>query len=206
LYQKDLGAAFPKKLTQEVPAGWNSTSHMLQHVSGLKDAVRTSVAPINNNVPMLSEDEWQICCDLTKILKPFGDVTGQLIGEQDVAGSQTIVITKGQISACGRLLEGNAKPGLNQFIKDLPSGINCRCYSLEFSKTVASCTFLDRWFKLLGFSDPHCRRDKFSVTSNEVFRRWKDRNQTEALGNGTDVCPVWNDVDKKVAASQPPGY
>jgi hypothetical protein len=103
---------------------------------------------------VLSENEWQICCDLTKIQKAFEEVTAQLSGEQYETGSQVIVITRGLVSVCGKLLKCNVNPTLNQFIKDLLSGINSRYYNLEFSKTVALCTFLKPRFKFLRFSDP----------------------------------------------------
>jgi hypothetical protein len=77
---------------------------MLQRTTKLKDAVKTSVALINRNLPLLSQDEWQICCDFTKILKPFEEVTAQLSGEQYITGSQVTVITGSLVSVCGKLL------------------------------------------------------------------------------------------------------
>jgi hypothetical protein len=154
LHQKHQGVAVPKKLIQEVRTELNSTFHMLLRTTELKNAVKTSIALINKNLPVLSEDEWQICCDLTEILMPFEEVTAQLGGEQYATGSQVIVITRGLVSVCGKLLKDNVNPALNQVVKDLLSGINSRCCNFEFSKTISLCTFLDPRFKLLGFSDP----------------------------------------------------
>jgi hypothetical protein len=48
--------------------------HMLQRITELKDAVKTSIALTSKYLPVLSEDEWQNC-DVTKTLKPFEEVT-----------------------------------------------------------------------------------------------------------------------------------
>jgi hypothetical protein len=211
LYQKNQGVAVPEKLIQEFPTRWNSTFHMLQHITELKDAV---IALINKNLPVLSEDEWQICCDLTKILKPFEEFTAQLSGQQYVTGSQVIVITRDLVSVCGKLLKDNINRALNQVIKDILSGINSRCCNFEFSKTIALCTFLDPRFKLLGFSDPTAAEStkKFAIElvtkamnqqqSVSALERPEPSTSTAKQDNSCYGYSVWDDSDKRVATSQ----
>lgn len=54
--QKNMGLE-PKKLIKEVATRLNSTGYMLKRIVELKDAVKTTVAIITKDIPILSETE-----------------------------------------------------------------------------------------------------------------------------------------------------
>nr|CAI5842454.1 unnamed protein product [Callosobruchus analis] len=56
--QRNAGNVIQKKLIQSVPTRWNSTYFMLDRICELQDAVKTSIALINRNIPVLTEQEW----------------------------------------------------------------------------------------------------------------------------------------------------
>lgn len=57
----------------------------------LKDAVKTSVALKNKDIPVLSEEEWDICQELCLVLKPFLGATVKMSAEKYVTGSAVII-------------------------------------------------------------------------------------------------------------------
>jgi hypothetical protein len=50
-YQRNCGTANPEKLIQDMPTQWNSA------MSEIQDAVRSTVALINSELPVLSVEE-----------------------------------------------------------------------------------------------------------------------------------------------------
>lgn len=104
-FQINAGKKVPLKLIQEVHTRWNSTLYMVQRFVELHDAVKTSVALVDNDVPTLSAEEWQICREMTEVLLPIEDVTKKLSGEQYPTGSQVIGLTRGLVSVYGQMMK-----------------------------------------------------------------------------------------------------
>lgn len=48
---------------------------MIERLVTIKSAVRATLGLLDKNVESLSLEEWHICTDLVKVLKPFEDVT-----------------------------------------------------------------------------------------------------------------------------------
>lgn len=103
-YQTDSGEPFPKKFKQDVSTRWNSTYYMIERLVTIKSAVRATLGLLDKNVESLSLEEWHICTDLVKVLKPFEDVTRKVSGEKYVSGSQIIFISTGLTEVCKKLI------------------------------------------------------------------------------------------------------
>nr|CAI5856883.1 unnamed protein product [Callosobruchus analis] len=101
--QRNAGNVIQKKLIQSVPTRWKSTYFMLDRICELQDAVKTSIALINRNIPVLTEQEWIMCQELCSVLKPFETVTERISGEKYVTGSEVIILTNGLRSVCEKL-------------------------------------------------------------------------------------------------------
>lgn len=155
-YQRNSNIQNPKKLLQDVSTRWNSTYYMLRRLVELQEAVRSSLALINKDLPTLSNEEWTICSELIKVLKPFEQVTSKMSGEKYFTGSQIVVLTNGLQNVCSKLMLQELNPSVKKVVIDLASGILTRFDNLEYNKLVGVNTFLDPRFKLFAFSsDKH---------------------------------------------------
>lgn len=66
-YHKENGVKKPKKLLQDVSTRWNSTYYMLRWFVDLSEAVKSSLATMDD-LGRLSQEEWERCTDLYKVL------------------------------------------------------------------------------------------------------------------------------------------
>ncbi|KAJ8877039.1 hypothetical protein PR048_021491 [Dryococelus australis] len=92
----------PKKLIHDVPIRWNSKYYMVQRLSELQDVVKTTLVLINKGIPVLTDEEWLTCKDLTSVLKPFEEVMEQISEEKYVTGSIVIVLVNGLTIVCDK--------------------------------------------------------------------------------------------------------
>ncbi|KAJ4425366.1 hypothetical protein ANN_27981 [Periplaneta americana] len=152
-YQRNPRVGVPKKLLQDVVTWWNSTLYMLQRLVELEEPLKATIALINKDLPVLTEKEWDICRDLCKILKLFEEVTRKQSGENYATGSQVIVLTRGLAAVCKKLQNEKSNSTVETVLQSLLKGISERFQSIEYSRTLAMCTFLDPRFKMIGFSD-----------------------------------------------------
>lgn len=80
-YQENQGNT-PLKLILEVPTRWNSILYMLERFILLEEAVKSTIAVIDKELPVVTASEWKIVKELVLILKPFEDATKTLSGEK----------------------------------------------------------------------------------------------------------------------------
>lgn len=143
----------PKRLIQEVPTRWNSSFHMIRRFVELEHCIRSTVAVIRKDLPIITNEEWLLLAEVTKILKPFEDATESMSGEKYMTGSSVIVMTRCLISSCDKLLDEEFCDVSKELIYTLRTGLITRFSNLERSGTFSVCTFLDPRYKLAVFSD-----------------------------------------------------
>ncbi|CAH0402536.1 unnamed protein product [Chilo suppressalis] len=143
----------PKRLIQEVPTRWNSSFHMIRRFVELEHCIRSTVAVIRKDLPIITNEEWLLLAEVTKILKPFDDATESMSGEKYMTGSSVIVMTRCLITSCDKLLDEEFCDVSKELIYTLRTGLIIRFSNLERSGTFSVCTFLDPRYKLAVFSD-----------------------------------------------------
>lgn len=149
----------PKRLKQEVPTRWNSAYYMLQRFVELESHVRSTIAILRQDLPIISNEEWVWCAELCKILKPFDDATTSMSGQSYMTASSVIVLTRCLISSCDKLLAENFCEASMNIIYQLRTGLVTRFTNVERSGTFSVCTFLDPRYKSSVFSDPNEARN-----------------------------------------------
>nr|CAI5867975.1 unnamed protein product [Callosobruchus analis] len=194
--QRNAGNVIQKKLIQSVPTRWNSTYFMLDRICELQDAVKTSIALINRNIPVLTEQEWIMCQELCSVLKPFETVTKRISGEKYVTGSEVIILTNGLRSVCEKLKKKKVVEALNQRLKNI-----------EFSKTIVLATLLDPRYKLLAFSDSVAGETikKYAIELMTNIIVSSEGLDEKALETQDEVLSVWGEFDKIISNKKPTG-
>lgn len=113
----------------------------------LKDAVKTTIALINKDIPVLSEEEWLTCSELVIALSPFEQVTRNISGEKYLTGSQVIPLTNGLISVCSKMMKEKFQATTVTVVNELLKGLKARMNNIDSSKTIGptfpvGCVFL----------------------------------------------------------------
>ncbi|CAG9840808.1 unnamed protein product [Diabrotica balteata] len=208
----------PKKLIQEVPTRWNSTYFMNQRIFELKDAVKTTIALINKNIPVLSEDEWKICSELVMILEPFEEVTRNMSGENFLTASQVIGFTNGLTSVCNSMKNEDLSTISNSVINQLLKGLKTRLINIENNKTIALATLLDPRFKLAVFTDEMAAESIKSYCTELMADIWRKKYQIAASTLVTETeeqresqqeekhpkFSIWTNLDKMITSKKKP--
>lgn len=155
LKQQVLNGKTPKKLVQEVETRWNSTFFMLERAVELKEEIKMTMAVLNNNFPLISEEEWSVFGELCRILKPFEEMTASMSGEKYVTGSNVIVVTRilqHSLEHCV-VEESDYMDSIKRFMCTLKNNFKTRLGNVEKSGTFSLCTFLDPRYKMGAFTD-----------------------------------------------------
>ncbi|XP_021203082.2 zinc finger BED domain-containing protein 4 [Bombyx mori] len=149
----DQPNCIPKRLIQEVPTCWNSTFQMVRRFVDLEQCLRSTVAILKKDLPIITNDEWLLLAEIAKILKPFHEATESMSGEKYMTASSVIVMTRCLTTACDKLLIEDYCELSKEIIYKLRSGLVMRFTNVERSETFSVCTFLDPRYKLAVFSD-----------------------------------------------------
>lgn len=83
--QAEQGIHLPLLPVQDVPTRWNSTYLMLERALNLKRSLQIYTAS-NNDLPILSANEWNLCEKMVRVLQPFFEITKQVSSEQSSLG------------------------------------------------------------------------------------------------------------------------
>lgn len=120
----------------------------------MQEAIRSTLALVNKNLPVITYDEWSTLSQLCQILRPFGEVTSMMSAQNYLTGSYVIVMTRCLIESCNKIW---AKPDLSSLVSDvallLKSGLTERFKNIELSGTLLIASFMDPRFKIQAFSD-----------------------------------------------------
>ncbi|CAH2000345.1 unnamed protein product [Acanthoscelides obtectus] len=80
-YQENTGIETPLKVILDVATRWNSTYYMLERFIRLEEAIKSTVAIIDKELPVINVEEWNIIKELCLVLKPFEDASRALSGD-----------------------------------------------------------------------------------------------------------------------------
>lgn len=144
----------PKCLIQNVETRWNSVFYMIERIVELEEAVRSTLALVDRDLPPLTNEDWTTCTQLCKVLRPFEEMTRAMSGQKYLTGSSVIIMVRCLKETCNKIIE-NAEftPEVHDVVLLLKSGLTERFRSVEQSGTLALNTFLDPRFKMQAFSD-----------------------------------------------------
>lgn len=213
--QKNLGRQ-PKKLLQGVATRWNSTYFMVDRFVELEEPIRTTVALIDKDLPIISIEEWIFLKELTKILKPLESITNIMSGETYATGSYAIILTNGIVEVYSNFRKDESYSALSQtIINTISLEINTRLGNLEISNSLILTTFLDPRFKNLGFTCNNIAAKAKEVAISQITSRIKNNTRsrlatetTEHSGSTAVVQEendIWGNFDRKVASFQTTG-
>lgn len=175
-----------EKLIQDVSTRWNSTLYMLERIHKLSNAVKSTAAVLDANVPIIAVEEWVIIKDMCIVLKPFEIVTREMSADKYVSASKVIVLKKGLLSSCKKMKDsGKFHCIATEVIESLESGLAKYYGDIEKSKTFAMCTFLDPRFKKgRMFDNPHdAKRIKehvIEMVAHEILKSGHEENVEES--------------------------
>ncbi|XP_018377324.1 PREDICTED: zinc finger BED domain-containing protein 1-like, partial [Trachymyrmex cornetzi] len=211
LFQKNNGDQ-PLKLIQDVPTRWNSTYFMLERFSKLETAIRSTLAVLDKDLPILTVEEWKIINELCQVLKPFEAVTKTISGQKYCSASLIIPLTNGLQNICTTLPKKNFSPILLNVISKLQNGFHVRLGNIESSTTLSICTFLDPRFKMLAFSNTsaaeHAKKIVVSSLMNSMdiehtrYTNINANNRSLNQNKSEDELSVWYKFDN-IALSKP---
>lgn len=95
----------PKRLVQAVETRLNSTYFMLKGFVELEEAVRSTLGFVDQNLPTINAEDWQLYTQICQISLPFEEVTCSMSGEKYITGSSVIIVTRCLKEACQKLTD-----------------------------------------------------------------------------------------------------
>ncbi|XP_045466082.1 E3 SUMO-protein ligase ZBED1-like [Harmonia axyridis] len=192
---------------------------MLERFIFLEEAVKSTVAIIEKELPVLTATEWNIIKELCLILKPFEEATKSLSGENYCTSSLVIPICNGLKNILEELLRKKLSETVTNVVQRLRGSFQERLGNVENNNTLAVSTFLDPKFKQFAFSNPSMAEntkenimkmivEKISEESSELYpsSAAKESNDKpmEEIGNVNSMS-IWGTFDKTIASVQPKG-
>jgi hypothetical protein len=211
VYQRNAGNE-PLKLLQDVATRWNSTFYMLQRFLQLQEAVRSTIAVIEKDLPVITSQEWKILAELCSILKPFENATVTISAESYCTASLVIPIRNGLVNVYSNLLKNSYSMPIRQILPVLLNGLKERLGNIERSNTLIVSTFLDARFKNLAFSDVTAAENTKKIVTeavSEIYNYEANQQPTEIPDEIEDNTPtelsIWSSFETFVSAHKPRG-
>lgn len=218
------------KLKQDVPTRWNSTFEMLDRVYQVKNAIIATLALVNNNLS-LSTDDWIVVEEALPILKVFYTVTVEICSETTVSLSKIIVFCDllrdhvdkhlALLDAKMRIENQYAYEMVDNLLKSLHFEMNKRLNDFEKNFLYAESTILDPRFKKKGFRDEinaekaieglklKIRSIRSEPSSNLTLTRVSAPISTDIVSStepsscNTQLVSIWDKFDRKIASLTP---
>lgn len=85
------------KLKQICPTHWNSTYEMFQRILKVREPLISTLALINFEYEVLSQNDWKVIGFACKALKCFLEVTEEVSAEKNVTVSKLIILSNALI-------------------------------------------------------------------------------------------------------------
>lgn len=120
---------------------------MIERFVTLEDAIKSTVAVIDKNLPVLNSEQWLILKELYKVLRPLEDATRDISAENYVTGSLVIPLITGLLSVYNNLKLKPFNSHIQTVISKVLTNMNEIFANVEKSKTFPVCTLLDPRFK-----------------------------------------------------------
>lgn len=202
-----------KRLVQDVVTRWNSTFYMVERFVELEEPIRTTMALIEHDLPIISVEEWQFMKELVEILRPLEDVTKVMSGQNYVTASSVIILTDGLLDIYRELQNKDYSIISKAVIVAIMDGITSRLGNLESSNSLLITTFLDPRFKNIAFSnDSITERTKKLITSlitgnikNKTSLSDQAQQESVQVENKATETSIWRSFDKKISVLKPQG-
>jgi hypothetical protein len=70
------------KVKQDISSRWNSTFKMIERLLKIKILLTVLMSSLSRTPNCLNSSEWEIITDFINILKPFENITSELLGEK----------------------------------------------------------------------------------------------------------------------------
>lgn len=216
VYQTSNGSNVPKKLLQDISTRWNSTYYMLDRFVELEDAIRATLGLLDNPPQILTANEWKITKELVQVLRPFEEATKAVSGSKYMTASIIIVISQGLQNVCEQMAKKNFTIEVINVIQKLQGGMQHRDRwgSIERSRTLVRCTFLDPRFKGITLTNAMQQSTKTEIieltaaiiSESRLFdaQLQEDFNPLpQEVDEDEIVVSIWKTIDSKVAQLRP---
>lgn len=210
--QKNMNNSNPLKLIIDVSTRWNSAYYMLERFVALEDPIRSAIALLNKNLPILSVEEWQFLKEIVQILRPMENLTTFISGQNYLTASSAIILTDGILNIYENLKNQNFLPLGLDLIKSILEGIRTRLGDLENSNSLTLATFLDPRYKTIGFSNPQtAEKVKQNVISRvtslikEKSRDFEDEHANRPEEDSGSGMSLWEQFEKRKKITHPVG-
>ncbi|KAJ8963767.1 hypothetical protein NQ317_019029, partial [Molorchus minor] len=171
----------PKKLIQDVSTRWNSTFFMVKRFVELEEPIKTTVAVISKDMPIISVEEWDFLKEVTKILKPMETVTNIISGEKYVTASSVIILTHGMTDVYKNLRTETITALSTEIIDSILNGIQKRLGDLENSNSLINTTILDPRYKDIGFSNTAISEKAKNNVKSLIIRTIKNKQDPQLI-------------------------
>ncbi|XP_018570925.1 zinc finger BED domain-containing protein 1-like [Anoplophora glabripennis] len=209
----------PKRLVQDVVTRWNSTYYMVDRFVELEEPIRTTMALLNKDFPVISLEEWNFLKELIHILEPLENVTKLMSAENYVTASMTIILTDGLLAVYKNMKELQFEDISKKIISIILDGLTNRLGNVEQSNSLVLTTFLDPRFKNVGFCNESipekAKKSVLSLLSTKISSQNKNSASTTTANTvsssstyqpeseskeTTTKCSVWGNFEKRVAS------
>ncbi|KAJ8871858.1 hypothetical protein PR048_028198 [Dryococelus australis] len=188
----------PLKLLQDVPTRWNSAFYMLERFTNLEYAIRSTIALLDKDFPVLTAGEWRIVIRLCHVLRPFEGVTKTVSGETYCTASLVIPLVNGMHSMCTNLMKEEFCEPVRNVVMTIQQRISSKLGNVELSNTLAVSTFLDPRFKRIAFSSKaysdHAKKLVTSVLSKQFETSTEKRKEKAEVGSSLEGSGATNDL------------
>jgi len=91
------------RLINDVVTRWNSTFDTFNRIRQLQEPLQAAIALLNNPVETLTDTEWTVLREVSRILKPFQVITAEMSGDKYVTVSKVMMLAHGLSSACTKI-------------------------------------------------------------------------------------------------------
>ncbi|CAH1979232.1 unnamed protein product [Acanthoscelides obtectus] len=149
---------------------------MIERFVELEEPIRTTMALIEHDLPVISIEEWQFMKELVDILRPLEDVTKVMSGQNYVTASSVIILTDGLLDIYKELQYKEFSTISKAVIFSIIDGINSRLGNLESSNSLVITTFLDPRFKNIAFSNDDVTERAKKLITSLITSKIKNKN------------------------------